>query len=48
MANSNVTVYRNRGGNISVNAPIKNTAFLDMKDCIEMITPADSETEWWS
>ena len=48
MANSNVTVYRNRGRNISVHAPIKNTAFLDVKDCIEMITPADSETEWWS
>ena len=48
MANSNVTVYRNRGGTISDNAPIKNTAFLDVKDCIEMITPADSETEWWS
>ena len=46
MANSNVTVYWNRGENISANAPIKNTAFLDVKDCIEMITPADSETEW--
>ena len=48
MTNSNVAVYGNRGGNISVNAPIKNTAFFDVKDCIEMITPADSETEWWS
>ena len=48
MANSNVAVYGDCGGNISVNAPIKNTAFLDVKDCIEMITPADSETEWWS
>ena len=46
MANSNVTVYGNCGENISANAPIKNTAFLDVKDCIEMITPADSETEW--
>ena len=45
MANSNVTVYRNRGGNISVNAPIKNTAFLDVKDCIEMIATVDGETE---
>ena len=45
MANSNVTVYGNRGGNISVNAPIKNTAFLDVKDCIEMIAPVDGETE---
>ena len=34
--------------NAVVNAPIKNTAFLDVKDCIEIIMPADSETEWWS
>ena len=45
MANSNVTAYRNRGGNISVNAPIKITAFLDVKDCIEMIATVDGETE---
>lgn len=34
--------------NAVVNAPIKNTAFLDVKDCIEILMPADSETEWWS
>ena len=35
------------GWNAVVNAP-KNTAFLDVKDCIEIIMPADSETEWRS
>lgn len=44
MTNSNVAVYGNCGGNISVNAPIKNTAFLDVKDCIEMIATVDGET----
>ena len=45
MTNSNVAVYGNCGGNISVNAPIKNTAFLDVKDGIEMIATVDGETE---
>ena len=45
MANSNVAVYGDCGGNISVNAPIKNTAFFDVKDCIEMIATVDGETE---
>ena len=31
--------------NMVVNAPIKSTAFLDVKDCIEMIAPVDGETE---
>ena len=31
--------------NMVVSAPMKNAAFLDVKDCIEMIAPVDGETE---
>lgn len=40
-----VKTMTNGSCNVSVNAPIKNTAFLDVKDCVEMIAPVDSETE---
>lgn len=40
-----VKTMANGSWNAVVNAPIKNTAFLDVKDCVEMITPVDSETE---
>ena len=40
-----VKTMTNGSCNVSINAPIKNTAFLDVKDCVEIITPVDSETE---
>ena len=47
MANSNVAVHGNDGWNVAVNAPIKNMVFYAMNR-IEMMMPADIETEWWS
>ena len=39
-----VKTMANGSWNVSVNAPIKNTVFLNVKDCVEMVAPADIKT----
>ena len=38
-----VKTMANGSCDVSVNAP-KNTVFLDVKDCVEMVAPADIKT----